>query len=243
MIKVVIVEDEINARNSLKKLLSLLNSDVDIVGETGYVSEALELLSTQEVDLVFLDVRLEDGTGLDILEQLEDISFKIIFTTAYDQYAINAFKYSATDYLLKPLDPLELDEAIKKAQSSIENEKQRQELLEVLKNNLAKREAQIVVKTTEQQYILKLQDIVRLEADAAYTVFITTESRIIASKNLRHYQEMLSEDFVRCHQSHLVNMKHVKSLYKGKFLKMTNDDLVAISTRKRADIISLLDRN
>lgn len=239
MIKVVIVEDEVNARKALEKLLGLVDQSIKIVGTATHVQDAIDKIRALQPNIVFLDVQLEDGTGFDVLKAFPSIGFKIIFTTAYSQYAINAFKFSAIDYLLKPIDPTELDGAINRAKELIINEKEHLELLEVLKANLEKKEPKIVLKTAEQRYIIQIKDIIHLKADGAYTKFITESMRLIVSKNIKYYQSLLDENFVRCHQSHLVNTKHVKSI-SGGFLNMSNGDLVPISTRKRSAIIELL---
>jgi two-component system LytT family response regulator len=242
MIKTIIIEDEINARTVLKKMLHILEPNIHIIAETAYVSEAIELINQEKPNLVFMDIELEDGTSLDILKKLENINFKIIFTTAYNQYAINAFKFSAIDYLLKPIDPIELEEAIKRAIISIENKNEHLELLNVLKNNIEKKEQKIVLKTTEQRYVIPTNDIIRLEEDGAYTLFITTNQKIIISKNLKYYQDLLTTDFVRCHQSHLINTKHIIAIEKNGKLKLSNTDLVPISVRKKAEVIELISK-
>ncbi len=241
MIKTILIEDELNARNALKKMLKLVSTEIEIIAETGFVDEAVDLINTLKPDLVFLDIKLEDGTGFDIIEKIENANFKIIFTTAYNEYAIKAFKVSALDYLLKPIDPLDLQTALEKATSIINDEKEHKTLLSVFKNNEKEADKKIVLKTTENRFIIYLKDIIRLEADGAYTLFITEKQNIIISKNLKYYQELLDENmFIRCHQSHLVNLKQVDSVYKNDKLLMTNKDLVPISVRKKGDIIKQL---
>ncbi len=233
----IIVEDEIGVRSALKKMLKLMHPGMKIVAETGSVSEALVLLKDHKPELVFMDIELEDGTGFDILNQLEDIDFKIIFTTAYSEYAIKAFKYSSIDYLLKPVDPMELKGAVERAFLSLDGEREHRELLEVLRNNIEKRPPKIVLKTTEQRHIIDVENIIRLEADGAYTSFVLKNKRIIVSRNIKHYQNLLGEDFIRCHQSHLVHVNHIKGVDKQGSLMMSNGDLVPISTRKRSEIV------
>ncbi|MCF6350788.1 MAG: LytTR family DNA-binding domain-containing protein [Flavobacteriaceae bacterium] len=239
MIKVIIIEDEINVRAGLKKMLKILEPTLKIVAETGFVNQAIQQIKKEKPDLIFLDIKLEDGTGFDILKQLKNIDFKIIFTTAYNEYAVNAFKFSAVDYLLKPIDPIELQGAIKRALFNIGNEKEHQDLLAVLKNNLVTKVQKIVLKTTKQHYIIYVKDIINLKADGAYTHFITTNKKITVSKNLKYYQDLLSTTFIRCHQSHLVNSKHIMGLNK-ECLQMSNHSLIPISTRKKAEIIKLI---
>lgn len=240
MIKTIVIEDEYNARKALIKMLYLVNPDINVVAETGYVSEALKLIKKEKPQLVILDVELEDGTGFDVLSQLNTINFKIIFTTAYANYAIKAFKFSATDYLLKPIIPSELKEAVTKSVVEIDLEKQYQELLEIVetkKNAIEK----IVLKTSEQRFVIAINTIVRLEADAAYTKFITENQNIIMSKNLKYYQDILGDTFIRCHQSHLVNLNHISSLKKNELI-LKNLETIPVSTRKKQDILQILNK-
>ena len=242
MIKTLLVEDEINVRSALKKMLHIITSNIEIVAETGLVSEAIKLIKTQKPDLIFLDIELEDGTGFDILKQVENIDAKIIFTTAYNQYALKAFKYSAVDYLLKPIDPEELQKATHRAIKDIKNKKEHQDLLNVLKNNLQEKEQKIILKTTEQRYVIAVKDIIYLEADGAYTVFFTINNTIIVSKNLKYYQDILSSDFIRCHQSFLVNKNHIKGLNKQNQIALSKGDFVPVSTRKKAEITEIISK-
>ena len=240
MLRTLIIEDEINVRSALKKMLAILEPTVEIIGETGYVKEAVKLILLEKPDLIFLDIELEDGSGFDIINQFKDIDFKIIFTTAYNQYAVTAFKYSAVDYLLKPVDPLELKEALKKTILAINDKKEHQELLAILKNNIDNEAQKLVLKTADQRYVLSVKDIIRLEADGAYTNFICKDQKIIISKNLKHYQGLLNDNFIRCHQSHLINSSHIVGLNKAGFLQLSNQDTVPISTRKKSEIIQII---
>jgi len=241
MIKTIIIEDEIQVREALKKMLILLMPKIQVIAETGFVNEAVELINKHQPKLVFLDIKLEDGTGFDIINKIENPNFKIIFTTAYNQYAIKAFKVSAIDYLLKPIDPLELQVALEKAISILDNEKEHQELIQVLKNNEQAQNKKIVLKTTENRYVINIKDIIRLEADGAYTIFYTKDQKIIISKNLKFYQELLNEQFIRCHQSHLVNKTHITKIDNKGFLLLSNEQTVPISTRKKNDILKQIE--
>ena len=244
MLKIILIEDEQKAREALKKMLQILSIDIEIVAETGRVNEAVHLINELNPDLIFLDIKLQDGSGFDILEQIARPDFKIIFTTAYNEYAIKAFKVSALDYLLKPIDPIELQTVLQKATGLIDNEKEYQSLLSVFKNNEKAADKKIVLKTTESRYIIYQKDIIRLEADGAYTLFITKNQNIIASKNIKYYQDLLDENmFMRCHQSHLVNYKQVKSVYKNDKLLLSNGDIIPISIRKKPEIIKRLQEN
>ncbi len=240
MIKAIIVEDEIKVAAALKKMLGLINSSINIVAEASHVTTAVELIKNHKPDLVFLDIELEDGTGFEVLEQLERLDFKLIFTTAYNQYAIDAFKYSAVDYILKPVDPEELKAAINRAINSINTEKEQNELIQTLKKNLKGEHSRIVVNTLEQHYIIDLQDLIRLEADGAYTKFITANFKVTASKNIKYYLTFLPTSFIRCHQSHLINSRFIEGVNKKTGLLLKNGDQIPISARKRNEIHNFL---
>ncbi len=239
MIRAIIIEDEVNIREGLKKLIKLTAQKVEIVAETAYVKEAVQLIKQEKPDLIFLDIELEDGNGFDLLQQINFKNLKIIFTTAYNQFAIKAFKYSAIDYLVKPIEIDELDTAIKNATSLILNEKEHQYLLGMLNNTIEKEEEKIVLKTIEKRFLVKIKDIIYIEADGAYAHFYTLDAKITSSKNLKYYQDMLDDGvFMRCHHSFLVNLKHIKGIEKNKALKLTNSHLIPVSARKKMEIIA-----
>ncbi len=234
--KTLIVEDEVDARKVLKFLLEQYFPDIDIIGEAASVSKAHELILKEKPDLVFLDVRLEDGSGFELLESLDQIDFQIIFTTAYDDYAIKAIKFAATDYLLKPINPEEFKTAVEKAITKM------QLFADYLKKEQnTKEDLTISVKTAQQTYFVPIKDIIRLEADGSYTSIMTKDGQIIASKNLKFYEKILPGDtFIRTHQSHLVNKKCIKGIDKNGKLKLSNNDLVPISFRKKSVVRNLL---
>jgi len=236
--KVLIVEDEVNAQNVLMYLLREFFPELDMVGIAAGITEAKKLINQKHPDLVFLDVRLEDGTGLDLLQQLENINFDVIFTTAYSNYAIQAIKFGAADYLLKPIVPNELQEAVLKIKH-----KRGEEKFKSLDNfsGVQKDEQTITVKTSDQTYLISVFDIIRLEADGAYTNIITSEQTIIASKNLKFFERILSNDlFIRTHQSHLVNKNHIKNFHKAGSLEMSNQEMVPVSFRKKSIVRKIL---
>lgn len=237
MIKTIIIEDEQNTLEVLKKMISLINTDIQIVGEARYVKDAVSLIEATQPKLVFMDIQLENGTGFDVLKQLNNINFKIIFTTAYNQYAIKAFKFNAVDYLLKPIDPKELKNAIEQAINSINQQENYNELLRQIEQQS---ENNIVLSTTEQKHIIPIKSIIHLEAEGAYTIFITNDKTIVTSKHLKYYQELLGDDFIRCHQSHLVCKQKIKSIDKKGVLHLSNGDTVPVSRRNKMNILSLL---
>lgn len=230
MIKTLIIEDEFNAREILKKLLLHAFADIEIVGETSSVSDSISFLKSNSIDLAIMDIELDDGNSFDILKNIDKLNFQIVFTTAYNKYALRAFKFNAIDYLLKPIDPIELVSAINKAISAIEKEINYKELLEI---SSKKENQKIKIKTAHQTYIMHVSDIIRVEAEGAYSNIITINQRILISKNLRFYEDLLNDyNFIRVHQSHLINFSKIIKV-KSNSVLMNNKDIVPVSSRKK----------
>lgn len=240
MINTIIIEDEANARAGLIKMLAILDPNIHIMAETAFVSEGVKLIDKLKPNIVFLDIELEDGNGFSVLNKVKFKDFKVIFTTAYNQYAVSAFKYSTIDYLLKPIDPLELQATLKKTTEILAVDKNYKEMLSVLNNNLNHEDKKIVVKTSEKAYVFLVKDIINLEADGAYTIFKTVSDKIIVSRNLKYYQSLLGDSFIRCHQSHLVNIEFIKGISKNQFLDLKNNDKVPISKRKITEVNQII---
>jgi len=238
--KVLIVEDEIDARKVLVYLIKQFFPGFQIIGQVGSVLESKKMIRKQNPDLVFLDVQLEDGTGFDLLKGCSDYRFYTIFTTAYSRFAIDAIKHSASDYLLKPIDPEELKKAVDKVIKLREREIEIRHLENIYYNNMDKDE-RITIKTSEGTFVIPVHEIIRMEADGAYTNIISVNQNIIVSKNIKYYQEILPDKmFIRSHQSHLVNKAHiVKMTNKGNLL-MSNNEQVPVSFRKKSILRNLL---
>ncbi len=240
MIKTIIIEDEINARSALHKMISFLCPDIDILAEADNISQGLEAIKKHRPDLVFLDIRLNDHSAFELLEKLDTINFKIIFTTAYDQYAIKAFKFNAIDYLLKPIDPDELKTAIKKSAEEIRFKNEYRDLLEMIKNQNTQKKKKIVLKTTEQRFVIPVKDILYLKAEGSYTLFIiSTQANILISKNIKYYQDILNDSFIRTHHSYLVNKDHIKGLNNNEII-LANGETIPVSGRKKADVLKFI---
>jgi two-component system LytT family response regulator len=242
--KVIIIEDEIDARKVLSYLIKRLFPEIIIAGETGSVSQAKKLIVFHQPDLIFLDVQLEDGDGFDLLKQCAVENFYTIFTTAYSDFAINAIKYSAVDYLLKPINPEELKTAINKVQEKISNALDIKKLKIEVENKQGLQEKKITIKTSEQTFVIPIKEIVRLEADGAYTTIVTTKTTIIVSKNIKYYQNVLQdENFLRPHQSHLVNKDYILEFDNKGNLLLSNNDIIPVAFRKKAMIRKMLKNN
>ncbi len=213
--KALVVDDENKSRSTLIKSIEKYASDIEIVGDAASVVEALKKIKELQPDLLFLDVHLPDGSGFDILELLPNLHFKIIFVSAYDKYAIDAFKFSAIDYLLKPVEPDLLVRAIEKSKK--ENKLQSMEgKLNVLLSNRQQIE-KIALPSSNGLELVKVNDIIYCQADSNYTIFhLSDGQKILVSRSLKEYDEILSpQGFFRIHQSYLIKLSYVKKYIKG----------------------------
>ncbi|MCD4723982.1 MAG: LytTR family DNA-binding domain-containing protein [Bacteroidales bacterium] len=245
MIKTIIIDDEVKARETILNMLAAYCPDVEVIATAGSVSEGEEILSLHHPDLVLLDIKMADGTGFDLLKRLDKINFFVIFVTAFEEFAIRAFKFSALDYILKPLDPDELSNAVIKAKEKIEKESMSVKLDALFQNlgALSKDTKKIVLKTTANVHIVSLKDIIRCESEKNYTHFFTSEGEeITVSKTLKEFNELLIDySFYRVHQSHLINLAHMKRYEKqdGGFIVMDDNSRVPVSFRKKEDLMKL----
>lgn len=245
MIKTIVIDDEVKARETILNMLSTYCPDIEVIGTAGSVAEGIETLKKSKPDLLLLDIKMADGTGFDLLRKLREVDFRVIFITAFEEFAIRAIKFSAIDYILKPLDPDELINAIQKASGLIKKENMSLRLealyenLDLINNNNKK----IVLKTSDSVHIVRLSDIIRCESEKNYTHFYTVEGdKITVSKTLKEFNELLSEyRFFRVHQSHLVNLDHLKRYDKqsGGYLIMDDNVQVPVSFRKKEDLMRL----
>lgn len=246
MITAVIIEDEKKSREALKALIQRYCGQVNIVGEASGVRTGLEVIRNTKPDVVFLDIQMPDGSGFKLLEMIPDINFEVIFVTAFDQYAIKAIKYSALDYLLKPVIPDELIAAVQKVDkrkvtSGIN--KNIQALLENIRSS-DDRPHKIVLSTAEKIHVVEVNNIIRCESDNYYTIFFFTDGKtLLVSKTLKEHEELLKEhDFLRPHKSHLVNTRYIKSFVKqdGGYIMLTDGTKVPVSRRKREKVIEII---
>jgi len=237
MFKVAIIDDEQNVRIVIKKLLGILFSNCEVVLEAASIKEALIGIPNTQPDIVLLDIELEDGTGFSLLNQLPTVDFKLVFITAFNEFAIKAFKYNALDYLLKPVDPTELENAVVKAQKRVLDGN---ELRKILENAKEEKPSQIVVKTMNKLHFIDVDDILYCQAEGAYASIRTKRDSVLASKNLKHFEEVLSErGFVRTHQSYLVNIAQIE-LLKHNVLILKDKTEIPISIRRKSSIVKLL---
>lgn len=238
MINVLIIDDEINSIELISNLLMFSEKEIKIIGSANSVEMGYLAIKNTKPDLVFLDVQMQDGTGFDLLNRLEGFSFKVIFITAHEQYAIKAFKYSAIDYLLKPLSPTDFMLALNKVEEKISNEDMRLQL-KTLSHNISEplnQNKKIVLKTLDKIYAVQTSDIIRMESEGSYTtIFLAEGKKITVSKLIKDFEEMLSENgFMRVHQSHLINMNYLFCYEKSDHMIIMKDESnVPVSTRKK----------
>ncbi|MEN8226087.1 MAG: LytTR family DNA-binding domain-containing protein [Bacteroidota bacterium] len=246
MIRGIIVEDERHSRETLRGMLDRYCKNVVVVAEADSYRGGLETIREYKPDVVFLDIQMPDGSGFRMLEELEQIDFEIIFTTAFDEFAIKAIKYSALDYLLKPIDPEELVNATRKVETKLSTLEVNQNI-QVLLDNIKSRDAEshkIVLSTSEKIHVIETDQIIRCESDNYYTRFFLADGKkILVSKTLKENEELLSDhNFIRPHKSHLVNVKFIKGFLRsdGGYIEMTDGSKVPVSRRKREKIIEVI---
>ena len=244
MLNAIIVDDEEFARSSLYFLLQENCEDIHISGIAKSVSEARTLLQQHPIDLIFLDIAMPGENGFELIPQAEQSKSHVIFTTAYDQYALKAIKANALDYLLKPIDIDELKEAVTKAAKYIalsKNELNRAESLQNLASNLAERnEIRKISLPNGQGYsLVSIDDIVHIEADSNYSIFyLINNEKITVSKVLKEYEEILPDhQFVRIHKSSIVNLNYLREYNSKNGLEviLENGDKIAVSRRRASD--------
>lgn len=213
-INAIIIDDEKHARESLQELLKLYCPSIHVLATSSNIQQGKLLIENQSPDLVFLDISIGEETGFDLLKTLNEINFQIIFITAFSNHALKAFRVNALDYLLKPIDPIELKSAVGKAlQSFLSHQFQSQ--INYLTQSLKYQEvSQIAIAHSDGVTYLEISNIVHIEGNANYSTFFSQEGEtLMASKSLKHFEAILpSRNFFRCHQSHLVNLDYVKKV-------------------------------
>ncbi len=244
MIRAIIVDDEDHPAERLSLLLKEHHlHNVLLIGSFNTVEKGLEGITNLKPDLVFLDIQIHNETGFDLLQRAGNMTFKTIFTTSFENYALKAFRFNAMDYLMKPIDPDELKAAIKKIleKNSTPSMASRMENLLQNLNQPNTESKKICVATSDAYHYINVSEIIRCEADGNYSfVHILNQPKIHVSKSLTHFDEMLTEyDFIRVHQSNLVNKKHIRSYNKGKggVVTMIDGSSVEVSTRKKDEFL------
>lgn len=247
MLRAVIIDDIENIRKKNSAIIKMHCPSVTLIGEADSVESGVKLIKQLSPDLVFLDVEMPDGTGFDLLQKLKPFNFKVIFITGYEDFAVKAFRFSAIDYLLKPLDPDDLIEAVKKAESSLSKEVFDMKLSNLFANLERPKNLQnLILKTSDRIYSVNIQDIVNCESDKNYTTFhFINAPKLIVSTNLKEYETLLTpHNFFRTHQSHLINMAYFDHFIKtdgGNTIVMKNKITIPLSVRKKEEFMVLLE--
>lgn len=246
--KILLVDNEAEVRSVLMDMVSNWSKGMHIIEEADGVATGAEKIKFFNPDIVLLDVEMNDGSGFDLLKQLNNPSFQLIFTTAHNQYAIQAIRFSAIDYLLKPIDPSELAIALQKAITNISNDTMQKQLAILLEQYSGKQDVsrQIVLKDIDKTYFIRVDDILYCEAEGSYAKFYLSNSEpIFVSRNLRYYEELLAPaGFIRTHHSCLVNPSKIK-IYDRKTdsgtLILEGGYSIPVSQRKKDFVIQFLE--
>ena len=241
--KALIIDNEQNIIDGLKALIKIYCPDIKQLLSAQNLDQAIEILEDYEVDIVFLDVELDNELGMDLFDKVQEAKFQLIFITAHNQYAIDAFKYNAIDYLLKPIDPDDLVSAVSKAVQSIDLKTDQTKLqkLMIKLNHLRAKEKRLVVNDRENIYTIEIQSILYLEADGPYTRIVKEkEEELFVSKNLKYFQNILVHaGFFRTHHSFLANLNHMVKFDKyNSQLVLKSGIKIPVSVRKKEGLLS-----
>ena len=249
MITAILIDDDTNLRKGMKTLLSRYSPTIHIIGEADSLETGIALLLEEQPQVVFLDIHLGDGTGFDLLEEINKrgkLNFQIVFITAHEQYAIKAFRFSALDFLLKPVDPEELEKVIGKIKNVL-GKSDSVAHIDLLLENIRKKVdnfKRIALSTADGIHLFEVSDIIRCESEDNYTKFYIKNSKpIMISKTLKEYEDLLTEHgFERIHQSHLINLAYLKSYIKkdGGYVVMADNSNLPISQRKKDRLQEIL---
>jgi len=238
--KALLVEDKERIRKGLIHLLNSIDEDVEVIGECASVQDAVVVIKACRPELIFLDINLPDGTGFDVLTQTPELNYKVIFVTAYEEYALQALKAGAVDYLLKPVDIEELKTALSKVRA-LPVETQQKQISEAKKVFYHDSDS-LVLSFKDSFQVINLQDLMYCESDKGYTSFhLSNGKKYLASKPLKDFEAQLDlPHFTRPHQSFIVNLKFVDRYDKSGTIHLKNGLNIPVSTRKRDSFISRL---
>jgi len=244
--KAVIIDDEQNAILVLKQLIQNISGYVEVVGSAQSVKEGVKIINRKNPQIVFLDIEMLDGTGFNLLEQFDTINFRVIFTTAYNQYAVKAFKYSAVDYLLKPISIDELEKAVFKIEESIKLESFNQNNIITLLSNIdSKKSKKIAIKSANKIDFIDIDEIICCEADTNYSkIYLNNGNKIISSHSLKYFENFFDNHsiFFRVSRFSIINFNYVKTYLKDKeSVELKNGVEINIARRKKKDFLQLLE--
>lgn len=243
LIQAILVDDESNSLEALGILLEKYCPEVEVIGTAQSVEEAIETIDDLQPELVFLDIALPDGQGFEVLERVEHKDFEVIFTTAYDQYALTAFEFSALDYILKPINVEKLKQSVARFQS-LKGEREISSRVGVLKDSLNNINERIILSSMDGFEVFKIADIIRCEANGSYTTFfIKGGIKVVTSKTLNNFEKLLADQpFARVHSKHLVNLLFIKKYISGRggYIVFEDGSQVDVSERKKKEFIRLM---
>lgn len=246
-ITALIIDDEKHARQALSALLELYCPDVQVQADADNIKDGILLIRKHDPDLVFLDIQIGEENGFQLLDQLPSISFQLIFTTAFSEFAIKAFRYHAIDYLLKPIQPSQLIAAVEKAGQSSQTRHLQLQLNELQQALNSGKQEKIIIPTMEGLYFIKIEAIIHVVGDASYSTFyLENGDAIMASKNLKYYEDLLpSVIFYRVHQSHLVNVKRIKKIVTndGYTVELEGGVSLPLARKRKEALINKLKEN
>ncbi len=243
--QVLIIDNEPSIRTGLQQMLRQYCPVVHTIHEAKGLKDGLEIITNLHPDLVFLDVELDDGTGIELLQKISTIDFQVVFITAHNHYAVEAFKFSAIDFLLKPIDIEELIRSVQRSQSNLDKTKVIEQLRVMQEDRPAlQNKKKIVLRDSENLHFVRVADILYCEADGGYTTFfLENGEKILVSKNLKEYESILQLfHFLRVHNSFLVNLEKVEKFDKteGGYLILSNHSKIPVSHRKKEQVLAEL---
>ncbi len=237
--KSLIVEDKAYIRKGLLNLLQLIATEIEVIGECESVKEAVVVANACKPELIFLDINLTDGTAFDFLEQTENLTFKVIFITAYEEYALQALKMGAVDYLLKPVDIEELQIAVQKVtELPVAEQKQQINIVKEVWNN---EDSKLIISLHDSFQVIDLNELLFCESDKGYTTFYCSDGKkYMVSKTLKEFEERLSKiNFIRPHQSFMVNLKFIDKYDKSGVIHLKNGKKIPVSSRKKESFLTM----
>lgn len=243
--KVIIIDDERRTRSMLNKMVSQTHFPLEVVDEADSVEAGLLSIQKHEPDIVLLDIQMPDGSGFDLLDRLKSRKFEIIFVTAHQEFAIRAIKFSALDYILKPVEIEELESALENAIDAIQTKSDLSVRYETLVNNLKHNNKRIVIRTKSSMYVFDVKDIIHCQSDRNYTYFYLNDGRkVFTSRTLKDYEDVLClPDFIRCHRSHIININYLERYDRGDggTIVMKDGTEIPLSRLSRERFLEILD--
>ncbi|OED43425.1 hypothetical protein AB832_02590 [Flavobacteriaceae bacterium (ex Bugula neritina AB1)] len=242
--KAIIIDDELNAIRTLRNYIHKYTEELEVLGEARNKEDAIDLIDNSKFDVLFLDINLGGATGFDVLDCVKNKDYNIVCTTAFDEYAIKAFKYAAIHFLLKPIDPDEFMETIARLKT-YKKKLQKSKQLTIVKESLKQKKVdKIAISSIDEFIFIKTKNIIRLESYKNYTdIYMTSGKKNTASKTLKHFEEILPKSsFLRVHQCHVVNINYVAKFVKkdGGQIVLNDETNIPVSRRKKEELIDKL---